>query len=91
MQCILHLDFFFLGGGLKDVEVDIVSGALLPEENAEGAGGWVKITSVHLYPADKTREPFGIILMHRRIRESYANVRPLKYDFVRLRASFAGG
>lgn len=61
------------------------------KKNAERAGGGVKITSVHLYPTDKTREPFGIILMHRRIRESYANVRPLKHDFVRLRASFAGG
>ena len=29
--------------------------------------------------------------MRRRIRESYANVRPLKHDFARLRASFAGG
>ena len=37
------------------------------------------------------QEPFGINPMRRRIRESYANVRPLKHDFARLRASFAGG
>lgn len=35
--------------------------------------------------------PFGINPMRRRIRESYANVRPLKHDFARLRASFARG